>query len=1023
MVSIAVFLTSIWLYSSGDVYYLDATPLAVNALPGHEVTVRLSRPEATAGSDLTVKLESLSPDIAEVPGSILIPAGSLGTSIPVVALKAGSANVRASADSYGNVIFSVNVLDTAKRQNTVTPAEIELELGDGESATQRVALSLPSDAVPDAVDIALTLDARPTFAGANARLAQAFPEIVTRLKEAFPSVSFAFSVTKFQDYGGPGHIFRRIEPPSASAELARPFVLLLPTTVVDSPEGVQAVVDALETALPGGDEPSVFGSYLEALSQIAQGAGFDANASGEATESGLAGVPGSDNTAGYLNPGTSGDVPPFSTRPDSVPSAGTIGGVGFRSGAQKIVLLATNTASVAPVDLSRSFPEFIVGANDVQVSTNVFQEVPSAFPMTGTFPNSRFGSVSASETEADPMNAVAPAGAATVPAVFQALAAQDIQVVSFFQVSQPGPISGFVDPKPLLQSIARLTGALDENRSPLTFELIGANAAEVADQIVGAVRPVVTQPRAVTLKDVGNDAGFGFSFEPEQQIVGPGESAEFDVTITGNGQAGSFEIQFVSGGTILGRIPVTINGPSTTGPTITGLTPSSGPIGTQVTVTGTGFPSSPGQAQVRFGSLLAQVLSITPTSLVAVVPAGSVAGQVDVTVTVASRASNTFPFTVLHTITSFSPTSGTGGTEFTIVGSGFAPGVAGNTVRFGSVAATITEATNTLIRGTVPTDLVANAYPVEVSTNGITTPVGTFDLLPSISGINPASAPGNATVVVSGSGFSPTPGDNTVTFTDTATGAATTAAVTASTFTSMETVVPVSLVAGTYTVKVTVNGRTSSAVNFTVLPAITSVTPASVRIGEVITITGTGFSTNMAENTVTLNGRSVPVQPGPTPGTLLVTAFPGLTGTTLDIVVTTRGVSSEPFQIEINPSPVILDQTIGSTFYPAVSAIFETRSRIMVTVSGADPNGDVTAASFVIRDGAGQLLGSFTDIDVRGILANQPQFVFRVPFENANHFTAASFVTVHLKDGAGNTSNSVVAPIVMPDVRQPVVLR
>lgn len=1022
MVSIAVVLTSVWLYSSGDVYYLDATPLAVSALPGHEVMVQLSRPDATVGSDVAVTLASLSPDVAEVPGSILIPAGSTGVSVPIVALQAGSANIRASADAYGEVTFSVNVLGAGDRNEAVTPAEIALQLGAGESATVRVAIDLPSDAVPDAVDVALAIDARPSFASANARLAQAFPEIVTRLKAAFPSVSFAFSVTKFQDFGGPGQIFRRISPSSTEAELARPFVLLLPMTSVDSAESVQAVVNALETALPGGDERSVFGTYLEALGQIAQGAGFDANASGTATESGLAGVPGSDTAAGYMNPGTSGDVPPFSTRPESVPSAGTIGGVGFRSGAQKIVLLATNTVSVAPVDLARDFPEFITGAN-AQVSTNVFQEVPSAFPFTGTFPNSRFGPVSASPTEAEPVNAVAPAGAATVQEVFQALTDQDIQVVSFFQVSQPGPVSSFIDPKPLLQAIARLTGALDENRSPLTFELIGANAPEVADQIVEAIRPVVTQPRAVTLRTVGNDAGFGFSFEPAQQVVGPGETAEFQVTITGNGQAGSFEIQFVSGQTILGRIPVTINGAAPTVPTITGLTPSSGPIGTQVTITGTNFPSSAEQAQVRFGSLLAQVLSISPTSIVTVVPAGAVAGRVDVTVTVAGQASNTFPFTILHTITSFTPRSGTGGTEFTIVGSGFAPGVAGNTVRFGDVAATITEATNTLIRGTVPTDLVANAYNVQVTTNGVTTPVGTFDLLPSITGIDPASAPGDATVTVSGSGFSPTPGDNAVTFTDTATGATTTAAVTSSTFTSMQSVVPAGLVAGPYTVRVTVNGRTSSAVNFTVLPAITSATPASVRIGEQITITGTGFSTNMSDNSVTLNGRSVAVQPGSTPGTLLVTAFPGLTGTTLDIVVTTRGAASAPFQIAINPSPVIIDQTIGSTFYPAVSAIFETRTRIVVTISGADPNGDVSAASFVIRDGAGQLLGTFTDITLGGILNNQPQFVFRVPFENANHFTAASFVTVQLKDAAGNTSNSVIAPIVMPDVRQPVVLR
>jgi hypothetical protein len=225
-------------------------------------------------------------------------------------------------------------------------------------------------------------------------------------------------------------------------------------------------------------------------------------------------------------------------------------------------------------------------------------------------------------------------------------------------------------------------------------------------------------------------------------------------------------------------------------------------------------------------------------------------------------------------------------------------------------------------------------------------------------------------------------------------------------------------VAGSYTVTVTVNGRTSSPFNFTVLPAITSATPDNVRIGQQITITGTGFATNPGENAVTLNGRTVPVLPGSTATTLLVTAVPGLTGTTLDIVVTTRGVASAPFRITLNPAPVIISQTLGGVTYAAVSGIFETRERIVITVSGADPNGDVVSASFVIRDGEGQTLGSFTDVNLGGTVSNQAQFVFKLPFENANHFTAAMSVTVRLKDAAGNTSESVTGTIVNPDIRQ-----
>ena len=37
----------------------------------------------------------------------------------------------------------------------------------------------------------------------------------------------------------------------------------------------------------------------------------------------------------------------------------------------------------------------------------------------------------------------------------------NIEVVSFFQISQPAPNQGLIDPKPVLSAIAQLTGAVD----------------------------------------------------------------------------------------------------------------------------------------------------------------------------------------------------------------------------------------------------------------------------------------------------------------------------------------------------------------------------------------------------------------------------------------------------------------------------------------------------------------------------------------------------------------------------------
>src|SRR5690348_14911092 len=89
--SLAIFLTSLWLYSSGNVYYLDADPIVVNALAGHQVSVTLSRSGSSLDADAAITLESLNPEIANVDGSVVIPAGTKSVDVAVWALQPGSA--------------------------------------------------------------------------------------------------------------------------------------------------------------------------------------------------------------------------------------------------------------------------------------------------------------------------------------------------------------------------------------------------------------------------------------------------------------------------------------------------------------------------------------------------------------------------------------------------------------------------------------------------------------------------------------------------------------------------------------------------------------------------------------------------------------------------------------------------------------------------------------------------------------------------------------------------------------------
>ncbi len=78
-------------------------------------------------------------------------------------------------------------------------------------------------------------------------------------------------------------------------------------------------------------------------------------------------------------------------------------------------------------------------------------------------------------------------------------------------------------------------------------------------------------------------------------------------------------------------------------PTLTSLTPASGPVGTSVTLAGTGF--SPGMS-AQFGAATASPTVSSTTSATAAVPATLSAGAVNVSVKVGTQTSNTRSFTV-----------------------------------------------------------------------------------------------------------------------------------------------------------------------------------------------------------------------------------------------------------------------------------------------------------------------------------------------------------------------------------------
>jgi len=147
--------------------------------------------------------------------------------------------------------------------------------------------------------------------------------------------------------------------------------------------------------------------------------------------------------------------------------------------------------------------------------------------------------------------------------------------------------------------------------------------------------------------------------------------------------------------------------------TISALSPTAGPIGTSVTITGANFGSAQGASTVKFSNRTATVTNWSDTSITATVPAAAVTGPV--VVTVYSLSSNAQTFTVQPpSVSGLSPSLGLAGTSVTIAGSRFGASQGTSTVWFNGFVASVSTWSDTSIVATVPA--AASTGPVTVVT-------------------------------------------------------------------------------------------------------------------------------------------------------------------------------------------------------------------------------------------------------------------------------------------------------------------
>jgi YD repeat-containing protein len=410
-------------------------------------------------------------------------------------------------------------------------------------------------------------------------------------------------------------------------------------------------------------------------------------------------------------------------------------------------------------------------------------------------------------------------------------------------------------------------------------------------------------------------------------------------------------------------------------PQITALSPSSGPVGTVVTVAGSNFGALQGASIVTFGVIGATVTQWSGTAITVTVPSGATTGSV--TVTVGGATSNTSTFTV-----------GTGTLQGTVTGTG-GTGVVGATVnalQSGVVKASATSGSGgtysigSLAPGKYDMDASASGYgtqavsAISVSANSGTTENFALTTPGTISGTITQS---NGTTAISGAAVSVSSGYTVVgTATTNGSGAYSVAALGAGTYsvtasspgfdTTSKTGQAVTA-GGTTTTNISLAGQAAisyaydeagrlatvvdslnnsalytydaagniQAITRKVATAVTvaEFVPNNGPVGTTVNIYGSGYSSTPSQNTVTFNGTTATVTsatttqivttvpPGATTGKIKVTAPTGNATSTASFTVTTS--NGLPTITSFSPSiasPGTTSVTInGTNFDPTAS--------------------------------------------------------------------------------------------------------
>ncbi len=195
----------------------------------------------------------------------------------------------------------------------------------------------------------------------------------------------------------------------------------------------------------------------------------------------------------------------------------------------------------------------------------------------------------------------------------------------------------------------------------------------------------------------------------------------------------------VPSGATTGNVVVTVAGHASNavafavGTFITGLSPASGPVGTMVSVNGSGFGASQGSSTITFNGVTVTPSTWSNSSINVTVPSGTTTGNV--VVTAGGVASNGMLFTAFPVISSLSSSTSAVGGQLTITGINFGPSP--GTVTFNGTAATTRSWSTNSIVAQVPAGATTGNVVVTVAgnaSNGMPLTISAAPLVQSNSG-------------------------------------------------------------------------------------------------------------------------------------------------------------------------------------------------------------------------------------------------------------------------------------------------